>query len=102
MTALQDEAFFAGIREMVRFRLYYHPDVWKHIDYPGSSKEYGGYIYQNSDGTFSYTFADRGTDTQVQLTKDHLPPDVTIVGDYHTHADNQYPAAEKFHTDIKM
>ncbi|NOR36342.1 MAG: hypothetical protein GQ577_06295 [Woeseiaceae bacterium] len=44
MTALQGEAFFAGIREMVRFQLYYHPDVWKHIDYPGSSKEHGGYI----------------------------------------------------------
>lgn len=41
---LQDEPFFAGIRETVRFRLYYHPKFWEHINYPGSSKEYGGYI----------------------------------------------------------
>ncbi|NIL95017.1 MAG: hypothetical protein GTO71_11440 [Woeseiaceae bacterium] len=41
---LQDQPFFAGIRETVRFHLYYHPDLWKHIDYPGSSKEFGGYI----------------------------------------------------------
>ena len=46
MMALQDEAFFAGIREMVRFRLYYHPDLWRHIEYPGSSKEHGGYLHR--------------------------------------------------------
>jgi len=44
ITALQNEAFVAGIREMVRFRLYNHPGLWKHINYPGSSKEHGGYI----------------------------------------------------------
>ena len=41
---LQDEAFFAGIRESVRVRLYHHPKLWEHINYPGSSKEHGGYI----------------------------------------------------------
>lgn len=46
MTALKDEEFFAGIREMVRFRLYYHPDLWKHIGYPGSSKKHGGYLHR--------------------------------------------------------
>ena len=42
MHSLEGEAFFAGIREMVRYRLYYHPELWKHIKYPGSSKEHGG------------------------------------------------------------
>ncbi len=44
MQELQDEAFFVGIRESVRFRLYHHPKLWEHINYPGSSKEHGGYI----------------------------------------------------------
>lgn len=44
MRELQDEPFFAGIRETVRFNLYYHPTFWEHIGYPGSSKEHGGYI----------------------------------------------------------
>ena len=46
---VQDTAFFAGIREKVRLRLYYHPVFWKHIDYPGSSKEHGGYINRGFD-----------------------------------------------------
>lgn len=40
---IQGEAFFAAILATVRGTFYYHPGVWKHIDYPGSSKEYGGY-----------------------------------------------------------
>ena len=46
MRQIQDEAFIAGIRELVRFRLYYHPEFWKHINYPGSSKEHGGYLHR--------------------------------------------------------
>ncbi len=49
MRKLEGEAFFAGIREMVRFRLYYHPQLWKHISYPGSSKEHGGYLHRGFD-----------------------------------------------------
>jgi hypothetical protein len=49
MTALQDEAFFTDIREMVRFRLYEHQGLWKHIGYPGSSKEHGGYKFRGFD-----------------------------------------------------
>ena len=44
VTALQNEAFIVGIREMVRFRLYNNAGLWRHINYPGSSKEHGGYI----------------------------------------------------------
>ncbi|MDH3613252.1 MAG: hypothetical protein OES10_08210 [Gammaproteobacteria bacterium] len=49
MIALQNEAFFAGIRETVRFHLYYHPGLWQHIGYPGSSKEHGGYKFRGFD-----------------------------------------------------
>lgn len=49
MADLQEAAFFASIREMVRFRLYYHPALWNLIGYPGSSKEYGGYIERGFD-----------------------------------------------------
>lgn len=41
--SIQGEAYFAAILATVRGAFYYHPDVWKHIDYPGSSKEHGGY-----------------------------------------------------------
>jgi hypothetical protein len=34
---------------MVRFRLYDNAGLWKHIDYPGSSKEHGGYINRGFD-----------------------------------------------------
>lgn len=49
VAGLEDEAFFADIREKVRFRLYHHPDMWKHIGYPGSSKEHGGYKFRGFD-----------------------------------------------------
>jgi hypothetical protein len=44
LTKVQNEAFIIGIRELVRFRLYDNPGLWKHLNYPGSSKEFGGYI----------------------------------------------------------
>jgi hypothetical protein len=49
VTALQNEAFIVGIREMVRWRLYDNAGLWQHIDYPGSSKEHGGYINRGFD-----------------------------------------------------
>ena len=41
---VQNEAFFAAILGTVRGHFYNNPEVWKLIEYPGSSKEYGGYI----------------------------------------------------------
>ena len=41
---IQGEAFFAAILGALRGAFYYHPAVWEHINYPGSSKEYGGYL----------------------------------------------------------
>jgi hypothetical protein len=41
--AVQGEVWFASILGAVRYAFYNDRTVWKHIDYPGSSKEYGGY-----------------------------------------------------------
>ena len=49
LTALQNEAFIVGIREMVRWRLYDNGGLWNHINYPGSSIEHGGYINRGFD-----------------------------------------------------
>jgi len=46
---LQNEAFFAVILATVRGHFYYHPAVLQHLDYPGSSREYGGYINRGFD-----------------------------------------------------
>ena len=43
---IQGEAFFAAILGALRGAFYYHPAVWEHINYPGSSKEYGGYLHR--------------------------------------------------------
>jgi hypothetical protein len=44
MTSVQDEAFFTAIKFQVLGRFYASPEVWKAINYPGSSVEYGGYV----------------------------------------------------------
>jgi hypothetical protein len=49
MKLVQGEAFFAAILDTVRGHFYYNPEVWKFLDYPGSSKEYGGYINRGFD-----------------------------------------------------
>jgi len=43
---VQGEAFFAAILGALRGAFYYHPAVWEHINYPGSSKEHGGYLHR--------------------------------------------------------
>ncbi|MGI9341994.1 MAG: hypothetical protein ACR2QV_04050 [Gammaproteobacteria bacterium] len=40
---IQGEPFFARILATVRGAFYTDPAVWKQINYPGASKEYGGY-----------------------------------------------------------
>lgn len=44
LRATENDQTVVGLRETVRFVFYQNESVWKHIDYPGSSKEYGGYI----------------------------------------------------------
>lgn len=43
---IENEAFFAAILAGLRGAFYYHPKVWAHIHYPGSSKEHGGYKHR--------------------------------------------------------
>jgi len=44
LRATENDPTVVGLRETVRFVFYENESVWEHIDYPGSSKEYGGYI----------------------------------------------------------
>ena len=46
---VQGEAFFPAILAAVRGAFYYHPKVWAHINYPGPSKQYGGYKHRGFD-----------------------------------------------------
>ncbi len=46
---IQGKAFFAAIVETLRGAFYYSPAVWSHINYPGSSKEKGGYKFRGFD-----------------------------------------------------
>jgi len=49
-------------------------------------KEYGGWVYQNSDGTYSYTAPVPGTKDGLILPP--RPPGKKTTGDYHTHGAN--------------
>jgi hypothetical protein len=49
MESRQDDAFFAAIQFQVMARFYNHPKVWQVIGYPGSAKEYGGYLERGFD-----------------------------------------------------
>ena len=49
-------------------------------------REYGGWIYQNSDGTYSYTESNSGSRAGTSLGP--VPQGVQITGDYHTHGAN--------------
>jgi hypothetical protein len=43
MQSTASQPWFAAIQGQVLPRVYNHPVIWKHIGYPGSSVEYGGY-----------------------------------------------------------
>ena len=54
-----------------------------------ANREYGGYIYQNQDGSYGYTVPLSGTENIFNLTTSGylVPGAATIVGDYHAHGD---------------
>jgi RHS repeat-associated protein len=60
-------------------------DAIKYINLKSISKgtEYGGWIYQNADGTYSYTSPVPGSAATTNLGQ--RPITGTICGDYHTH-----------------
>jgi len=49
LQAVEKEPFFGLIQAAVRDRFYNHAVVWKHIGYPGSSVEHGGYLERGFD-----------------------------------------------------
>jgi len=49
LQAVEAEPFFGVIQAAVRDRFYNHAAVWKHIGYPGSSVEHGGYLERGFD-----------------------------------------------------
>ena len=49
MREVEGEGFFAAIQGAVRGGLYFHRAFWQHIGYPGSAKEFGGYVNRGSD-----------------------------------------------------
>jgi hypothetical protein len=44
MRGLGNEAFFAAIQNQVRAGIYMGAAYWKHVGYPGPSKDFGGYL----------------------------------------------------------
>ncbi|MDP1932163.1 MAG: DUF4329 domain-containing protein, partial [Gammaproteobacteria bacterium] len=66
------------------------------------NREFGGYIYRNSDGTFSYTSAEIGDATGIDIgpAMVRVPIAATVVGEYHTHGD--YSNSEKVRVSSKM
>jgi hypothetical protein len=44
MQGIEDEAFFAAIQNQVRAGIYMGAAYWKHVGYPGPSKDFGGYL----------------------------------------------------------
>lgn len=46
LKSIESETFFGTILASLRGVFYNHPKVWAHINYPGSSKEFGGYKYR--------------------------------------------------------
>lgn len=44
--SIQGQAFFAAILGSFRGAFHYDPAVWEFIQYPGSSKEHGGYLHR--------------------------------------------------------
>jgi hypothetical protein len=47
--SIQGEPFFAPILGACRGTFHYDPAVWEFIQYPGSSKEHGGYLHRGFD-----------------------------------------------------
>ena len=52
-----------------------------------ANREYGGQIYQDSDGTYGYSTPIQGGDQGVNPGDSPAPDGTTVVGDYHTHGD---------------
>jgi hypothetical protein len=48
MRNIETEAWFTAIQNRVRAGIYNAPAFWKHIGYPGPSKDFGGYLHKGA------------------------------------------------------
>ncbi len=48
MRAIEAEPFFAAIRGAVQHGIYNGQAFWKHVGYPGPSKDFGGYLHRGA------------------------------------------------------
>jgi hypothetical protein len=46
---IENSPFFKTFKAAVQARLYEHPAMWAHIDYPGPSLPFGGYVEKGFD-----------------------------------------------------
>jgi len=69
-------------------------DIWEQSQREGV--EYGGWVYRNDDGTYSYTEPVRGTPDEVNFSDVGIPKGATHWGGYHTHVPIPDGALENF------
>lgn len=48
MREIASEPYFQAIQNVVRAGIYNGEDFWKHIGYPGPSKDFGGYLHRGA------------------------------------------------------
>lgn len=48
MRGIQAEPYFAAIQNQVRAGIYNGQAFWKHVGYPGPSKQFGGYLHRGA------------------------------------------------------
>lgn len=48
MQSIETEAYFAAIQNNVRAGIYNGQAFWKHVGYPGPSKDFGGYLHHGA------------------------------------------------------
>ncbi|MDX2427662.1 MAG: hypothetical protein QNK22_03140 [Xanthomonadales bacterium] len=48
MKSIESETYFAAIQNSVRAGIYNGSAFWKHVGYPGPSKDFGGYLHHGA------------------------------------------------------
>ncbi len=67
-------------------------DIWNDHFEEIEGREFGGWIYKNPDGTYSYTPPHAGEETRVDPPEKDIPKGASRVGGYHTHPWTMYPS----------
>jgi len=48
LRSIESEPYFIAIREQLRLGIYNSRAFWKHVGYPGPSKDFGGYLHRGA------------------------------------------------------